>query len=124
MKVHLNQFKFPIEYMFLGIIPKTNQSGAYEAQDWHRFTKVDHKKSTGGYTPKLEFADVKVDDGLGGSVNQTLVVDSGYVSQMDRLNYDVAQPVIDHLTVTAHGLALYQKLPAQFYNQHIPGAFS
>lgn len=29
MKIHLNQFKFPIEYMFVGVIPKANSAGTH-----------------------------------------------------------------------------------------------
>lgn len=31
----LNNFKFPIEYMFVGILPDENVAGQYSSTDWH-----------------------------------------------------------------------------------------
>ena len=31
----LNNFKYPIEYIYAGIIPDENQSGLWQATDWH-----------------------------------------------------------------------------------------
>ena len=39
----LNNFKFPIEYMFVGILPDENVTGTHSATDWHQFCQVTHK---------------------------------------------------------------------------------
>jgi hypothetical protein len=31
----LNNFKYPIEYIYAGIIPDENQTGLWQATDWH-----------------------------------------------------------------------------------------
>jgi len=48
MKILLNQFKFPIEYMYVGVIPKENNSGVHQDSDWHRFSKEVWTKTNGG----------------------------------------------------------------------------
>jgi hypothetical protein len=78
--------------------------------------KIEHKKSHGGFSSTKHFADVKFDDGNGATENKDIDIDTGYMSATDRVSWDVEHKVINDLTVTAHGLALYQKLPSEFYN--------
>jgi len=122
LNVQLNQFKFPIEYIYLGIVPNQNKSGATQASDWHRFTKVTHKKTSGSHSHKLKWEGVSTGANGGGPLID-IEVDNGMVSSTDKLNYSVHTPVIDTLSVTAHGMSLYQKLPAQFYNSYVPLVF-
>jgi hypothetical protein len=44
----MNQFKFPIENIFVGVIPDENVSGAHQATDWCQFGKVAHKYTKQG----------------------------------------------------------------------------
>ena len=98
----MNQFKFPTEYIYLGLLPDQNVSGTWQATDWHKFGLFTHKYTKNGV--HLDPASSKLFD------NNTF-------------HYVDKARTIDALEVAAHGVNLYQKLDTQFYSQYLPHAF-
>ena len=98
----MNQFKFPCEYIYLGLLPDQNTSGVWQATDWHKFGLLTHKYTKNG---------VHLDPAAG------KLFDNNAFQWADKAR------TIDALEVAAHGVNLYQKLDAQFYSQYIPQAF-
>lgn len=80
----LNNFKFPIEYIYVGIVPDENTIGQYQATDWCQFSKVTHNQ-------KRECA-------ISGT---TLTQPS-----LNFLQWTSRQSSISAMEVTAHGVTL------------------
>ena len=107
----LNNLKWPIETLYVGLRPSSNASvaaadnprddftgvaadptarvvGQYNSEDWHRYHSVTN----------LAYAAV---DG------QEVIVKAAF-------------PTMDRISVTAHGIPIYNDIPAQFFNSYIP----
>lgn len=107
----LNNLKWPIETLYVGLRPSSNNStlaadnprddftgvgadptarvvGQYHCEDWHRYHSVTN----------LAYAAF---DG------QEVIIKA-------------AVPTMDRVSVTAHGIPIYNDIPAQFFNSYIP----
>lgn len=116
----LSQLKWPIEYMFVGFRPRwnvtnvSNQSGSQAGQvsgnqyvwrDWHRFTKnVSAIKNT---AKQISF-------NYGGTAATT--------TTSDVMNSEYYLPVstIDTLSLTSHGITIFDNFNDTFFNQYMP----
>lgn len=110
----LNQLKWPVETMFIGIRPRFNVSAANPNQykDWHRLTAFNEEvinvpaKSS---TKALVAAD---------AATEGIVVESQSV--VERLNVSKVVPTIDTLKLTAHGITLFDAYKSAFYRDYLP----
>jgi hypothetical protein len=102
----LQQLKWPVETLYLGIRPSANQTVNAnvlghqnqdsivdpQMEDWHRFSQVTN-------------AEESATDFNGVSDNFHLKSERNHVS---------------NLSITAHGIPIYNGIPAQFFNSYIP----
>lgn len=100
-KLQMNNFKYPIEYIYAGLIPIENLTGKWSKTDWHQFSKMTRRTDNG----------------------PTFLTANGTVFDMTRQAYTEKTRTIDTLGVTAHGTSLYQQIEHGFYNTYTPQAF-
>jgi hypothetical protein len=117
----LSALKWPVEYMFVGIRPKwnvtnmasnTNAASAgtvtgnkYVWRDWHRLTKI---------VNAVQNTDLNLSvtvDGNAGTVNQGQIVASEYFLQV---------PTVDTMSLTSHGITIFDSFNDTFFNQYMP----
>lgn len=97
----LQQLKWPIEHMFVGIRPSENTTMAIaksgeipkhggQLDFWHRFTKV---------------------------TNSLL---SDFAGNAGSVSYNSYAQTIDSVTIQAHGVSIWDQIPSQMFNSYIP----
>jgi hypothetical protein len=119
----LSQLKWPIEYMFVGLRPVWNirnitvgtagiVSGGNQNvwRDWHRLTRVvdaSADQASLSETPSgLSIA------GLGSSIGKVIPD-----------NYYIPVPTVDSLSLTSHGIVIFDGFLDTFFNQYMPSHF-
>jgi hypothetical protein len=114
----LSQLKWPIEYMFIGIRPSwnTNNRNPNQHRDWHRFSKVvDLECNNGCYCISPPFNTVgdtpEWTEGFGSESSTGQIVPDTYAAEL---------PVVDTVTLTAHGINIHEKFPELFFNSYVP----
>ena len=83
----MNNFKYPIEYIYLGLIPDVNISGNFQGTDWHKFHQVRRHANT--FQKYLTAPLALSFDAVG------------------RVCWQTPHRTIDSIQVTAHGVNLY-----------------
>ena len=135
----LSQLKWPIEYMFAGLRPvwnikdATSGSGGYvtggnqnQWRDWHRLTR-----QVDAYCDDPCIADVYITPTVATAnsgappLGFTLAPAAAYLSQSSIGQVGVDQywlPVstIDTLTLTSHGITIFDNFNDTFFNQYMP----
>ena len=132
--VLLQNLKWPIEAMFVGLRPQAQKT---DLANWHRFTSVtpttfsvptvvttaSHFSSTSTLSAAVATQDGTTTAGhtipVTGTVTSTIT--PTFVEASATAN--VYTKTIDTLTVQAHGIALYNNLPAEFYHQYVTYTF-
>lgn len=116
----LSQLKWPIEYMFVGVRPVWNikdttvgtgniVNGGNQNQwrDWHRMTRL---VDVSADEPDLaEVPSAAAPPALGSSVGKVIP---------DR--YYLPVPTVDSLTLTTHGIVIFDGFNDNFFNQYMP----
>jgi hypothetical protein len=145
----ISQLKWPIEYIFVGMRPKWNVSRAnrWMWRDWHRLSKVDTAvfqdegdcvDAFSVYGPK-KTGSWGEGGGITDNTNPAVVGNNTVYSQansavgkvaqhayrlvkhaVQRTEYTYEQAALNSLTVTAHGITLYDYFNTAFYNSYIP----
>lgn len=108
----MNQLKWPTETLYLGVRPVANVEPATTATavNWTKFGRV----ATHGSTVRSTTYSLATSDA-------TLLAGNNKVfSDPDAASYQEVTPVIEQISVEAHGNNLYQRLPLQFYNAYLP----
>ncbi len=82
----MNQFKYPVEQIYVGVIPDENIQGAHQATDWCQFAKINHKFTKNGIYLTTE---------------ANKLFDNTVHHWQERV------PTVDAMEVTAHGMPLY-----------------
>ena len=116
----LSQLKWPVEYMFVGLRPRwnvtsiTNLTGAssgkvsgnqYVWRDWHRLTKMVNAVQRTNLSLNL---DVGGDD-------VAVARDNVMASE-----YFLPVPTVDTLSLTSHGITIFDSFNDTFFNQYMP----
>ncbi len=116
----LSQLKWPIEYMFVGLRPTWNikdvtvgSGGVVNGgnqnvwRDWHRMTKV---------------VEATCDDpSLAETSNGLAVAATGSsIGQVIPDKYYIPVPTVDSLTLTSHGIVIFDNFNDTFFNQYMP----
>lgn len=116
----LSQLKWPIEYMFVGLRPRWNQmavsnlSGSLAGQvtgnqyvwrDWHRLTKL-----VNAVQGKSHATIVNNGGTLMNTTHQPIVSDEYYLPV----------PTVDTLSLTSHGITIFDSFNDTFFNQYMP----
>jgi hypothetical protein len=131
----LSQLKWPIEYMFVGLRPTWNTkpttvgSGGivtggnqYQWRDWHRLTRLVTAVSD---DPML--ATVNSRAGVATQVAADAIVPAGVItnenSSISKVmpdEYYLPVPTVDSMTLTSHGITIFDSFSDTFFNQYLP----
>ena len=113
----LNNLKWPIETLFIGLRPQSQRT---DLGSWHRFTSVNSvnrnlpnlitKGSTfaGAWTAGAAYP------ATGTTVNVTVTPTFTQATAV----VPVYTKTLDRITVSAHGIPLYNDMPADFFHQY------
>jgi hypothetical protein len=117
----LSQLKWPIEYMFVALQPTWNTNTTQNTnswRDWHRMTKQVNANPSAtlldnhyAETPNPLFSQNSVSD-----VSRTQQSVTG-----DK--YWLSVPTVDSLSLTSHGISIFDNFPSAFYNAYMPYNF-
>ena len=115
----LSQLKWPIEYMFVGLRPVWNTkditvgpggvvNGGNQNQwrDWHRMTRM---------------VDATCDETVESEVQTgTVAADGSRIGQVIPDRYYLPVPTVDTMTLTSHGIVIFDGFCDTFFNQYLP----
>lgn len=107
-EILLQNLKWPIECMFVGLRPQSQKN---DLAHWHKFTK---QTETAFDVPGLLADETVFADGTGAYVGK-YVLD---VADRAQVKADVSTKTIDRLTISAHGIFLYNDMPSEFFHQY------
>jgi len=112
----LSQLKWPIEYMFVGLRPVWNGTATNTTmhRDWHRMCKV-----------------VEVENQEWSSTSSVAVdaANAGVIAQAYRerrllpIRYTKELKTFDTLSLTAHGVKIFDTFSEKFFSSYVPYAF-
>jgi hypothetical protein len=129
----LSQLKWPIETIFVGLQPQFNtQKPVYNSagvvtsgdpevwRDWHRLTALTYHQADS----LAQAASVLPTN----NANPTLItaataVTQGSVYQSRRLRYATSQRTMDVVSITAHGIPIFNQFNAEFFTWYTPYQF-
>jgi hypothetical protein len=109
--VKLEQLKWPIEYMFVGVRPSYNVAATNPNQwrDWHRMTyNVDAQ-----YDLKYDVEQVDASSPFSDHHETT----SDFVVPP---SYTIPVPTVDSVTVTSHSITIFDNYGSTFFNSYLP----
>jgi len=108
----LSQLKWAVEVMRIAAIPVYNNSAANpnKYRDWHRCSRVMDSQTTDTSSSVLG-------DATGA------IVGSSSVDKLGSGAYEVDVQTIDRLTITAHGIKIYNDFQNIFYSAYTPFQF-
>ncbi len=121
-EVLLSQLKWPIEYMFVGLRPTWNikettatagfmTGGNFNMwRDWHRLTRLADAECDENSVAEVNSFGVVI-----GAVNATSAI-----GQVTPDTYFLPVPTVDSLTLTSHGITIFDGLADTFFNQYLP----
>jgi hypothetical protein len=125
----LSQLKWPIEYMFIALQPTWNTNTTYNTntwRDWHRMTKqINSLPSssllTNHYSQSVSEYGTPQAAGTAATPNTSGVT----ITQeaVSGVQYWLPVPTIDNMSITSHGIQLFDHLPSPFYNTYMPYNF-
>jgi hypothetical protein len=104
----LTSLKWPVEYLYVGMRPSWNIATANpeKYRDWHMMSRI--------YTA------VAADTTLVESATGDTTVEPFSMEQIVKNSYGYEAVTCDSMTVTAHGIKLYDGLDTKFYNAYMP----
>lgn len=121
-EVQLQQLKWPIETIYLGLRPAVNVSATNTNQyrDWHRLTKLDDHQID---VTSSSSGDVMIDDTV--AFNATSEKHKKLYAQelVEKVNFPVSTETIDSLEIKAHGIPLYHETKSQFFRDYMTYTF-
>ena len=115
-QILMSQLKWPVEYIFLGLQPTWNTSSKnyFMWRDWHRMNK--------NMTAQVNAATVVTTATVAtGSGSNTAY--SSSMGQIDPNWYALPLQTVDFLTVTAHGINIFDNFSQVFFNSYMPDAY-
>jgi hypothetical protein len=116
----LSQLKWPIEYMFVGLRPRWNQTSVanlsgtqagqvsgnpYVWRDWHRLTKIVNAIQANSHSIQVN------NGGTLSTTTHTPVVHDEYYLPVS---------TVDTLSLTSHGITIFDSFNDNFFNQYMP----
>jgi hypothetical protein len=125
----LSQLKWPIEYMFIALQPTWNTNTTYNTnawRDWHRMTKQinalpsstllanHYSQSVSAYGTPTPVGGTPTTNTSNVTITQEAV---------NSVQYWLPVPTIDNMSITSHGIQLFDNLPSAFYNTYMPYNF-
>jgi hypothetical protein len=118
----LNQLKWPIETMYVGLRPTANidEQSDTMLENWHVYAEM--------CTDNVQFCAITADvvDNVRGTGQRGVnVIDTQGSEDYFLAEYCLAKsskciPTISQLSIEAHGVPLYKEIPSQFFNSYVP----
>jgi hypothetical protein len=114
----LQNLKWPIETLFVGLRPTSQKN---DLANWHKFTSIGEEQVsvpnliTNESTFTATSTAVTIPSG-GGTVTPTITVDPLFASASAKI--ETSAKTLDRVTISAHGIFLYNDLPADFFHQY------
>jgi hypothetical protein len=118
----LSQLKWPIEYMFIALQPNWNTNTTQNTnawRDWHRMTKQINANPSA--TP-LHNHHTELPSATPITGSQTSDV-SRTQNSVTGDKYWLSVPTVDSLSLTSHGISIFDNFPSAFYNAYMPYNF-
>lgn len=124
-EILLQNLKWPIETMFVGLRPQSQKT---DAKNWHKFTSITEdtfampnlitNESTfaGAILSAVATAGAAFTVGLTAPVTGTVTVTPTFAQATAKC--DTSTKTIDRITISAHGIFLYNDMPADFFSQY------
>ncbi len=116
----LSQLKWPIEYMMVGLRPSWNTKNVtvgtggivnggnqFVWRDWHRLTRI--VEAVADQTTLSETPNASAISLAGSEIGQ--VIPSTYFLPV---------PTVDHMTLTSHGIVIFDDFRDMFFNAYMP----
>lgn len=132
----LSNLKWPIEYMFVGLRPNWNvkdatvSAGAVTGnlnvwRDWHRLTRmVDASFDAPMLAENYVTLDSSVtDDALTHTLAPIIAPGGSSIGKVIPNKYWLPVPTVDSLSLTSHGVTIYDNFNDTFFNQYAPLAY-
>jgi hypothetical protein len=131
----LSQLKWPIEYMFVGLRPVWNGDATNTTmhRDWHRMCKVVDIESREHDKAEVALQQYTATTTLSSGIYATLVAinpdddcDHGHISRVYSIQQDryvKELKTFDTLSLTAHGVKIFDTFSEKFFSTYVPYAF-
>jgi hypothetical protein len=109
----LSQLKWPVEYMMVGLRPVWNIKSVNQNQwrDWHRMTY-----NVQAYCDDPSLAQAASATSGGAQVAAT----GSSIGEVMPDTYYLPVPTVDSLTLTSHGIVIFDNFQDTFFNQYMP----
>ena len=111
-EILLQNLKWPIETLFVGLRPSSQKTSL---RDWHKYASVAEDNA------------VPLGSMLDSSTTATVDTTTSNAAEAATFTYSTASATvltntktIDRLTISAHGIFLYNDIPADFFNCYTP----
>lgn len=117
----LSQLKWPIEYMFVALQPTWNSNTTQNTnswRDWHRMTKQVNANPSSTLLNN-HYAEISNPDFLNNSVSDVSKTQQSVTGD----KYWLSVPTVDSLSLTSHGISIFDNFPSAFYNSYMPYNF-
>jgi len=128
----LNQFKYPVEFFYLGLRPVANETGSFHHEDWDKMCKRTRSLVTSA-TSLVNFHMVDQATPYGIQSNRPVIspdvatVESDYLLTASSSSTAVVvsdQRGIDKLKIEAQSVTLYQELDSSFFSSYLVETYS
>ena len=114
----LTQLKWPVEYIMMGLRPSWNTSASnnYKWRDWHRLTRMVNAVCSDAQLAEIsQLASGQFNPGAVG-----LPGHSSSIAPVTPDQYGIPVPTVDTLTLTAHGITIYDTFNEEFFSAYMP----
>lgn len=113
----LNQFKYPIESIYLGLRPAVNvdSTNVNQYRDWHNLTRLTDQVLD---VTSTATGDVMIDDTVAFNAASPKHKTFSVQRSAERIVYPESAPTIDTLQLDAHGISIYAQFARQFYRDY------
>jgi len=133
----LSQFKWPIEFFFVGLRPSSSNGAALSQRNWWRFSYVQNKTGftyANTYTHTLSTAATVTVQAPGSAVVATglpvgtilptqVAIPQSFNAPCEMISWDYRVPSIDTMQVSLQTIILFDTYNAKFYNAYLPYIF-
>ena len=115
-EILLQQLKWPIESMFIGLRPQSQKT---DLSAWHKFTKIgeDTMSVPNLITKNSTFTGTWTSTGTAPAAGDVPVAITPTFRQATA-KVESSTKTIDRITISAHGIYLYNDMPADFFHQY------
>ncbi len=117
-QVLLNQFKYPIETIYVGMRPAYNidPTNPNQARDWYQLTRLNDQTVS---VTSRSTGDVMIDDTVAFNASSNKHKKISSLSEVMHVTYPVPTQTVDTLQLQVHGITLFDTYAAPFYRDFL-----